>query len=557
MQFQVSARLWRPKTFEEVVGQQHLIRILKNAVSGEKAAQAYLFSGIRGVGKTSVARILAKAINCTSTENPPCNACSSCSEIIANRSVDVIEIDGASNTHVEDVHHLREKVQYLPLSGKYKVYIIDEVHMLSNAAFNALLKTLEEPPSHLVFILATTEAHKIPTTILSRCQHLIFRRVKRVEIETQLRKILLQENKEMPDHVLTFITKASEGSLRDALSLFDQVMTYAKDHMSEEDISILFGRAAENTFHALIAAMSDKNAEALLSLAREIENNGYDLRQFLTDWIEHLRHLIVMKNVKSADHLIDLPDEEKREIEKESALFSHEVLQSFFSIFIRLQEDIRNAPRPHLLLEVALMRAILIADLTPIEQVIAEIQGMTNPVVGAKNFSPKETSLPHDYTKPTRNMPLPVQTTLSPPRSETKSFLSPRPSEIATTSLPNDGAKGFSPLQNDADLWKALLQEVKKARPNLASYLDQGALQKVEEKTIQLQFSEESSFLISLIEKEENKKVLAPLLKNYFKRDLELDLRASILERVPVAGMEQDNLFVKEALKIFSGATIK
>ncbi|MEK7747891.1 MAG: DNA polymerase III subunit gamma/tau [Nitrospirota bacterium] len=540
MQFQVSARLWRPKTFEEVVGQKHLIRILKNSVSGGKAAQAYLFSGIRGVGKTSVARILAKAINCTDTEKPPCNVCTSCREIIENRSVDVMEIDGASNTHVEDVHHLREKAQYLPLSGKYKVYIIDEVHMLSNAAFNALLKTLEEPPSHLVFILATTEAHKIPTTILSRCQHLIFRRVTRVEIEAQLRKIVLQENIEMSDGVITFIAKASEGSMRDALSLLDQAMAYSSTRMTEDDLAILFGRAAGTTFHSLISAIAEKNAKGLLSLAQEIENNGYDLRQFLTDWIEYLRHLIVMKNIKSADSLIDLPDEEKKEIEKESALFSQEALQSFFSIFVTLQEDIRNAPRPHLLLEVAFIKAILIADLTPIAQIIEKMEAMTTGMaVGAKAFSPiqKPNIAPVAADIPVRPHALPWE----------KNALKDTPLQPTINPVPKD---------SDADLWKTLLQEVKGARPNLASYLGQGGLQQVSEKTIQLIFSEESSFLISLVDKEENKKWLRPLIKRCFNRDLELDLQSTIKEKTKIQVTSKDSPFVQEALKIFSGAIV-
>jgi len=519
--FQVSARKWRPQTFDEVVGQKHLLQVLSNSISQGQIAHAYLFSGTRGVGKTTVARILAKAINCASTGNRPCGICISCKEIAENRSVDVMEIDGASNTSVEDVRDLREKVKYLPLSGKYKVYIIDEVHMLSNAAFNALLKTLEEPPAHLVFILATTEAHKIPATILSRCQHLTFRRLPRIEIETQLKKIISEKNVQTSNRVVTFIAKAAEGSLRDALSLCDQAISYSGNKLTEEDLSALFGRAAGTTFHALVLGIAEKNADALLGIAREIENGGYDLRQFLADWIERLRHLIVIQNVKDTSALIDLPDDEKKEIENEAALFSKEAMLSLFSIFVKLQDEIRNAPRPHLLLEVAMMKAVLIADLTPIEKIIEELRAPSQP--RATHASPLQTGVPSQSTVP----------------SQKRAGLEPAPTEPAA-------------------LWKNLLQEVKKTRPNLASYLDQGILLAVLERTIQLRFSEESSFLISLIEKEENKKLLQPLLKLYFGRELSLAFEAvGATHASPALPTERPRSLVEEALKIFGGEIVK
>jgi DNA polymerase-3 subunit gamma/tau len=518
--FQVSARKWRPQTFDEVVGQKHLIRVLSNAISQGEIAHAYLFSGTRGVGKTTVARILAKAINCANTINRPCGECISCKEIAENRSVDVMEIDGASNTSVEDVRDLREKVKYLPLSGKYKVYIIDEVHMLSNAAFNALLKTLEEPPAHLVFIMATTEAHKIPATILSRCQHLIFRRVSRIEIETQLRKIIAEKNVQTSDRVVTFIAKAAEGSMRDALSLCDQSISYSGKNLTEEDLSTLFGRAAGTTFHALVLGVAEKNAEALLKIAREIENGGYDLRQFLSDWIERLRHLIIIKNVKDATGLIDLPEDEKKEIEKEAALFSKEALLSLFSIFVKLQDEIRNAPRPHLLLEVALMKAVLIADLTPIEKIIEQIKERVGPPTAVITSPPAHITTPSIKTPPVR----------------------------ATTPVL------AVPVQDTAVLWKNILQEVKKTRPNLASYLDQGVILAVLERTIKIRFSEESSFLISLIEKEENKKLLQPLIKRYFGRDLVLAFEAV---NESIKPREETSTLVEDALRIFGGEIVK
>jgi DNA polymerase-3 subunit gamma/tau len=227
MEFQVSARKYRPTTFEEVMGQTHVVQTLTNAITRQRVAHAYVFSGMRGVGKTTVARILAKSLNCEKgPTSQPCGTCPSCVEITRGNSVDVIEIDGASNTGVDDVRELRENVKFAPFHGSYRVYIIDEVHMLSNSAFNALLKILEEPPSHAVFIFATTEVHKIPATILSRCQHFTFRRISRLEIISQLRHVATQTGVTVEDRSLSVLARTSEGSMRDALSLLDQALLH-------------------------------------------------------------------------------------------------------------------------------------------------------------------------------------------------------------------------------------------------------------------------------------------------------------------------------------------
>jgi len=382
---------------------------------------------------------------------------------------------------------------------------------------------------HLIFILATTEAHKIPATILSRCQHFIFRRIPRIEIETQLRKILSEKNIQMPDCVVTFIAKASEGSLRDALSLFDQAISYSGKNVTEEDLSTLFGRAAGTTFHSMVLGIAKKDADALLGISREIENGGYDLRQFLSDWIEHIRNLIVIKNVKDVSLLIDLPGEVIKEIEKEAGFFSQSEMLSLFAIFVKLQDEIRNAPRPHLLLEVALMKAVLLADLTPIEKIIADLQEKEAPAVS---------------TMSALVGPLKEMTRADPPL------------QVVGVTAPI----GVVPLQEATALWKNLLQDVKKTRPNLASYLDQGVLMAASERTIKIGFSEESSFLISLIEKEENKKLLQPLLKSYFKRDVGLTLEAMNGQRESFHPKDvdcKDTSTVEEALRVFGGEIVK
>ncbi|HZR45902.1 MAG TPA: DNA polymerase III subunit gamma/tau [Candidatus Manganitrophaceae bacterium] len=553
MDYQVSARKWRPQAFEEMVGQRHVATSLTNAIRLKKVAHAYLFSGVRGVGKTSLARILAKALNCTGADPPgekgiPCNQCDSCREITEGRSVDVIEIDGASNTGVEDIRELREKVKYLPLRGKYKVYIIDEVHMLSNAAFNALLKTLEEPPAHLVFIFATTESHKIPATILSRCQHFTFRRIARSEIVAQLRRITETRKVRFTERGLILIAKAAEGSMRDALSFLDQAISYGGEEVSEEDLFVLLGRMGEEKFHFLIRAIQRKETEAVLGLAKEIADHGYDLRQFLADWMEHLRHIIVAQNVEGAEAWIDLPSEEIEEIRSEALLFSREELQRLFSLFARLQEEIRNAPHPHLLFEVALMKAILLSDLQPVEKILERLDalGGEGEPAGEKRLPPVErTPLKSPVSqKPALSIPpVPYVPPVQPAQPVQK--------EAART------APTAAPAKSG---WGPLLSEIKQRRPTLGSYLEQGTLLEMDEQKIKIGYSG-NFFLMDRVQSGENREWIASFFKEYFKKEVAL-----VLVTLPGADKSVSSALgngsvahplIQEVLKVLGGEVIE
>ncbi|MBA5871182.1 MAG: DNA polymerase III subunit gamma/tau, partial [Nitrospira sp. CR2.1] len=269
MDYQVSARKYRPGTFDDVIGQSHVVQTLMNAIASKRIAHAFLFSGTRGVGKTTVARILAKALNCEQgPTGSPCNTCANCQEITQGTSVDVVEIDGASNTSVDDVREIRENVKFTPFRGQYRVYIIDEVHMLSNSAFNALLKTLEEPPAHVVFIFATTEIHKIPATILSRCQHYNFRRISKAEIVRRLRHVADQDGLAIEDRSLLALSRASEGSMRDGLSLLDQVIAFGGKTIRHHDLETLLGAVPQERVRALIeAVIEQQSANALQVIA--------------------------------------------------------------------------------------------------------------------------------------------------------------------------------------------------------------------------------------------------------------------------------------------------
>ncbi|MBI3802718.1 MAG: DNA polymerase III subunit gamma/tau [Nitrospirae bacterium] len=551
--YQVSARKWRPQTFEEVIGQHHVATTLMNAVQKRRVAQAYLFSGIRGVGKTTMARLLAKALNCPTPQGAsPCNRCDSCKEITEGRAVDVVEIDGASNTGVDDVRELREKVKYLPLGGKYKIYIIDEVHMLSNAAFNALLKTLEEPPPHLVFVFATTESHKIPATILSRCQHFVFRRISRQEIIAQLRRVTEDRKVQFSERGLVLIAKASEGSMRDALSLLDQAIAYGGQEVKEEDLFTLLGRIGEARFHALVRAIHERNAEGALELAKEIADKGYDLRQFLADWLEHLRHLIIVQHLGEAEGWIDLPREEIEEIRAEAALFSIDDLQRLFSLFARLQAEIRSASHPHLLFEVALMKAIALSHLQPIEEILDRLQAL-----GGSNTSTAEPGL--SSRMPEAAAPF---KTAAPIKTIEKKSPAEKP-------LPQKGAPDVAGATRETDpdksaLWRKVVLEMKEKRPSLGSYLEQGTLLEISDQRIKIGYSE--SFLIPLIQKEENQKLVGASLKGHFQKEMALeliDLQGAKARAVPFSEKKRSNdpapshPLVQEALRLLGGEVIE
>ncbi len=552
MDYQVSARKWRPQTFEEVIGQEHVTTSLANAIRLDKIAQAYLFSGIRGVGKTSLARILAKGINCEKLGTTvPCNKCEQCSEITGGRSVDVVEVDGASNTGVDDVRELRENVKYLPLRARYKIYIIDEVHMLSNAAFNALLKTLEEPPPHLIFILATTESHKIPATILSRCQHFTFSRMTLAEIVAQLRCVAEERQCVFSEKGLHLIGRLAEGSMRDALSVLDQAISFGGEQVSDEDLFTLMGRMHASTFQAFVHAIHKKDTLALLTLAKEVSEQGCDLTQFLSDCLEHLRNLIVTQNLSEVGDWVDLPAEEIEEIRIESALFSPEALQRLFSIFARLQREIRHAPQPFLLFEVTLMKSILLADLQPIEAMITKLDALASgsPAPRSVGKTPEDIKDPQAiamktvFKKPVFEQSIAIEKKTALASPSKPSPAKPSPSWLAALAEKKGSkvplSKSRSQIENPApkniektnakitsgpaqETWQKLLSAIKEERPNIASYLKEGDLISLSDQEIQMGFSGDSIFLMPLIQKESSREWMNDFLKTYFKRDVSL-----------------------------------
>jgi DNA polymerase-3 subunit gamma/tau len=375
MSYQVLARKWRPRSFQELTGQEHVSKTLENAIKGSRIAHAYLFSGVRGVGKTTVARIMAKSLNCA--EGPtatPCMKCQSCKEITDGFSIDVIEIDGASHTGVDSIRELQENAQYAPMRGRYKIYIIDEVHMLSTSAFNALLKILEEPPPHLVFIFATTEPHKIPNTINSRCQHFQFRRISYKEIVERLRFILREEGIDAGEDALSVIARTSDGSMRDALSLLDQAIAYTGGNLTGGDVSWILGQADNITAPFLMHILNKDSAKALY-LLKETIDGGYDLKQFCSSAVEYIRDLIMVR-LGMGVQVIDLPEESIAEMGKAAEGVSVEDLQRLFAIFSKVLDEMKWFPYPRFSLEMAIVRAANMRPVVSVDEILGKLEAL-------------------------------------------------------------------------------------------------------------------------------------------------------------------------------------
>ncbi len=375
MAYQVLARKWRPQNFEEVVGQEPITRTLQNALAAGRVAHAFIFSGPRGVGKTSVARILAKALNCRSGPTPhPDNTCDNCVAITNGSSLDVLEIDGASNRGIDEVRDLREKIKYLPAQGKYRVYIIDEVHMLTKEAFNALLKTLEEPPAHAVFILATTEPHKVPVTILSRCQRYDFRRIPTALIQSYLEELAAREGWQIDPEGLALIARAAEGGLRDAQGFLDQVVTFAGEQVGAGEIARLLGVIDRGALMSALQAIVGRQGPELLTIIDELYNQGHDLRRFYQDLVLYARHLLLAGLPSETRHLVPVADREWEELSRLARQTPAVHLHNLLAVLLLGEEELRRTPQPRLALEVLLLRLIHLEPVLPLREWLARLE---------------------------------------------------------------------------------------------------------------------------------------------------------------------------------------
>lgn len=446
MSYLVLARKWRPGTFDDITGQEYITRSLKNAVSTGKTAHALLFSGPRGVGKTSSARILAKALNCKHGPTPnPCSECSFCVEIAEGKSLDVIEIDAASHTGVNDVREIIENIKYLPASGKYKIYIVDEAHMLSQSAFNALLKTLEEPPPHVVFILATTEVHKVPVTILSRCQRHDFKKVPVEQIRERLTTITTAEGIEVGEETLYTVAREADGSMRDALSLMDQLLATFGNSIAHDDAVRILGVLDRNILKSVLHAVIGKDPKSAIEALNLAMEKGIEPKRFAEDLLRGLRHALLIKTC-GKDAASELPDEEKREIEEAASAESVETLELLLGQMLEGAEGVQRSFYPQTALEFTLIKLSTLERTIPIESIIKRLEGMSAGVSSGSGTRSEQASYSREPA-PRREAP----SRMEPERAPERRPAAASPREPARETPPQRPAGKTEPSQASLD----------------------------------------------------------------------------------------------------------
>jgi DNA polymerase III subunit gamma/tau len=549
MAYQVIARKWRPQTFDEVTGQEPITRTLRNAIEHHRLHHAYLFSGARGVGKTTSARLLAKALNCHKSPEPtptPCrsddpNACPSCREITESRSIDVQEIDAASNTGVDNVREaIIASVGIAPARDRYKIFIIDEVHMLSGAAFNALLKTLEEPPPRVVFIMATTEKHKVPETILSRCQQFEFRTIATAKILDRLKLIAKAEQISIPDDALREIARTGEGSMRDAQSALDQVISFAGTTIKKEDVEMALGVAGADILTRVIDSIAANDPAAAITVVDDIVMRGHDLRNFCRDLLAHFRDLLVTK-VSGNEELLESAVCDLAELKRQAALFSESDLVRFFHSLSETETKLRAATQPRYQLEVGIVKLMELRGVETIGEILQRLNALESGSGSASSQSGSGSVSPG-----------------TPSRSTPSSFVA------ATAVAP---ARENPQPELPIDRIKSVLQNQKKML--LVTALDAAEATVLEKGELYVQFSPESRYQHDKLS--ENTKFLAEACREVTGQDtrIRIQIKDPRANNEPLSKEEEDRLekqrlrelaetsrTVQQALKTFRGEIV-
>lgn len=547
MSYLVLARKYRPMFFEDVVGQEHVTQTLQNAIRQNRIANAYLFCGPRGVGKTTVARLLSKALNCD--EGPsirPCNVCSSCIEVNESRSLDVLEIDGASNTGVDDVRNLRESLRFAPNPGKYRIIIIDEVHMLSNNAFNALLKTLEEPPSRVLFIFATTEAHKVPATILSRCQRFDFKRIPTKRIIEQLRELCQKEEIDIDDESLRLIAGKGDGSMRDAESVLDQIIAFAGKTVTAENTAHLLGIIGLPLFFRVSDLIISHDTSGAVDLVQQIFAEGYDFNEFLIGLAEHLRNILIVKTTGKAEQL-NVSEEYARRYLETAHAFQVEDLLRLIKIAADTESLIRRSENARIHLEVALIKMVRMADSVQLSRLFDEIEEI-------KKKSREDLTVSPAPARPTV-LPTPARAAVAPPAPD--------------QALENTDDTAPLTLAEMEQLWPQILEKIKNSKAALAALLIEGWPTRLEGHHLELSFAGKNGFHMASVERNARdvEAVLAemtgrPLKLRCIQTDAETLKQARKLpqaldKREEFMQLQQENELVQEIVRQFDAEFIK
>jgi DNA polymerase-3 subunit gamma/tau len=525
MVYEVLARKWRPQIFQDVVGQEHITQTLTNAVKEDRIAHAYLFGGARGVGKTSVARIFAKAMNCRSGEpGTPCNACPSCTEITGGSALDVQEIDGASNRGIEEIRDLRENIKYMPTVGRFRVYIIDEVHMLTLPAFNALLKTLEEPPSHVKFIFATTDPHKVPVTILSRCQRFDFKRIPPQSLMQQLEKISQQEGFEISRTGLAVIARKAEGSMRDAESLLDQVISFTGRSVRDADIADILGIMDRGIISEASLAVIGGNGATCLEIVERIYDYGYDTREFYRSLMDQFRNLLVSL-IDPENPTLEMSGGDKQELRQQAETAGQERLQQYLNVLIAGEEDLRLTSHPRLVLETILIRLCRLGELLSFDEILRKLEGLEDRLVGAA--SSRDPNGPGGL-------------------SESPAAYGPDPGEPAKARPDNRN-------------WEGFLEHLSSRSAPMGNVLRSWRLAGQKGNVLELAKGD-SSFSAAFLDDPERKRKLEEYCREYFGRDMEVRVIRSEKGAGPSNAEKKDPKSAKEipgpvrdVLELFNG----
>ena len=512
MSYLVLARKWRPQSFADLVGQDHVSQTLANAIRSDRVHHAFLFTGARGVGKTSAARIFAKALNCeTGLTATPCNQCPSCDEITAGQGVDVFEIDGASNTGVDDIRELRENIRYLPSRSRFKIFIIDEVHMLSINAFNALLKTLEEPPAHAKFIFATTEPHKIPITILSRCQRFDFRKIALPVVVERLRQIIEAEKVAISDQALVLIARRGEGSMRDALSALDQVIAFCGEQVEDVDVQGLLGMVDRRLLLDVVAGIARRDSRQLLDTVRKVDQLGHSFRQFCQELVEVYRALIFCRLLDNPKEMLDVTAEEITELSGLTEHVSLDDLQLVMSALVKTESELAVSSLPMLTLEMTLVRLAQFPPAQNIADLLSKLELLEKKLGGFQLSRPAPPPEPRPHSESMASVP-PPQSQASIPVPEE----APPPKKSEAPAVPPLADKG----------WPGLVEFVRvRRRPAIASMLEHASLLVLDLPTLEIGLPRRS-FALGQMEDRDSQEAVTTLASEYFGQPIKLKIKA-------------------------------
>lgn len=533
MSYLVLARKWRPQTFDEVVGQHAVVRTLQNALRLNRVAHAMLFSGVRGTGKTTLARLMAKAINCQQgAPEQPCNECESCREITSGAAIDLHEIDGASNRGIQEIRELKENIRFLPSTSKYKIIIIDEVHMLTVEAFNALLKTLEEPPAHVYFMFATTELHKIPITILSRCQRYELKRVPFAELFAFFKKVAGAEGVEIDDQALEMIAREAEGSVRDGLSLLDQIFSYGGSRIGVAEVTQVLGLVDRTVFEKLARALLAGNLAASLALFDQSYNVGIDLKRFAGDLLRYFRALAIVRAVKEPGPLLDLSDRELATLTEIAASHTAETLFQYFNLLVKGVEELQYSSRPRLTMEMALVKAVQAGQVVPAGELLARLDGLLHGVaLPARAVVP---AAPVALVREPEPAPFAAVPAAAPQKKSEESVpvVAP-PRETTAVAVAEPAAQPFRDIRRH---WDEFLRYVKERKLWMAQVL--GLAVGVQEEGAELRIKFDDPAECKMLEEHENLRLLVEFAQDFFQKTLVVRIQSRGSRKGEEAGDE-------------------